>query len=371
MVTYGPLSAEMGASQVALNLAGALSARGHEVIAWSPGPVPPGVRWWRDWLWRRRRLEDYLDTAPPFDVIDLPPLAISRRIARHAPLVARRVQPDLLYFLVEARASLRQAASAPLITAAHLAHGARLGAAVVRGWRQASLILCLGTAEREWMGRHFPRTRPRLAHYFNTVGRQEQEELSRLRRARPPAPPGPGLRFLWIGRWSGHKGTARLVRFLVRRAAARPRDSFTIAGAGPAAGESLPAELLAGGRVRIVPSFPRAELSALLSNHDAGLFTSVAEGWGLSLNEMLESGMPVFATATGGVRDLRPYFPKTLLPFPPPLDLDLAGYRETDLHRYYQHFTWEAIAERYEEEVLHRLWPAGAPGPGKSHEDMK
>lgn len=352
----------MGASQVALNLAGALAARGHEVIPWSPGPVPPGVRWWRDWLWRRRRLEDYLDAAPTFDVIDLPPLAISRRIARHAPLVARSVQPDLLYFLVEARASLRRAASAPLTTAAHLAHGARLCAAVVRGWRHASLILCLGTAEREWMGRRLPWTRRRLAHYWNTVGREEQEELSRLRRARPAAPPGPGLRFLWIGRWAEHKGTARLVRFLVQRAAARPLDSFTIAGAGSAAGESLPAGLLAGGRVRLVPAFSRAELTDLLSRHDAGLFTSVAEGWGLTLNEMLESGMPVFATATGGARDLAPYFPRTLLPFPPPLDADLAGYRETDLHRYYQHFTWEAIAERYEKEVLHRLWPAGAPG---------
>lgn len=42
------------------------------------------------------------------------------------------------------------------------------------------------------------------------------------------------------------------------------------------------------------------------TGYDAGLFTSEAEGWGLSLNEMLESDMPVFATEVGGVRDLRP-----------------------------------------------------------------
>lgn len=365
MATYTPLSAEMGATQVALNLAGALAARGHEVVPWWPGAVPPEVRWWQDWLWRRRRLEEYLDTAPPFDVIDLPPLAVSRRIARHAPLVARSIQPDLTYFRVEAQASLRRAARAPLTTAAHLAHGVRLAAAVVRGWRHAAVILCLGTAEEEWMGRHLPWTRRRLAHYFNTVGRGEQEELARVREARreaaaPAGSPGSGLRFLWIGRWAEHKGTARLVRFLIERTAARPRDSFTLAGTGEAPFTALPARLLEEGRIRIVPTFSRAELSALLSQHDAGLFTSVTEGWGLTLNEMLEAGLPLFATEAGGVRDLRPFFPATLLPFPPPLDVDLADLQETGSRGYYEHFTWEAIAARYEREVLHRLCPPGA-----------
>lgn len=360
MVTYGPLSAEMGASQVALNLADALSARGHEVVVWSPPPLPSGVRWWQDWIWRRRQLEEYLDAAPAFDAVDLPAIALSRRLARRAPLVARSTQPALQYFLLDARDALGRASRSPLIAAAQLLHGARLSAAVMRGWHHASVILCLGTAEGEWMRRRFPWTRPRLAVYFNAVGREEQEELSRLRRQRS-RPLGPGLRFLWIGRWTRHKGTERLVRFLTERTAARPEDSFTLAGtgtAGTAGIESLPAGLR--DRVRIIPSFSRGELPGLLASHDAGLFTSVSEGWGLSLNEMLESGLPVFATEAGGVRDLKPYFPSTLLPFPPPLDTGLTGQRETGLHRYYQHFTWAAIAERYEGDVLHRLRKAKA-----------
>ncbi|HKI02154.1 MAG TPA: glycosyltransferase family 4 protein [Thermoanaerobaculia bacterium] len=359
MVSYGPLRAELGASQMALNLADALSGRGHEVIPWSPEPVPQEVRWWQDWLWRRKQLEDYLDAVPAFDVVDLPALASSHRVARHAPLVVRSVQPALLYFLADARAALRQAASAPLTTAAHLVQNARLSAAVVRGWRRASLILCLGTAEREWMERRLPWTRSRLAHYFNAVGQAEQAELSLVRRART-APPGPGLRFLWIGRWATHKGTARLVHFLLQRKAARPQDSFTIAGAGTGVDKSLPAGLRGHGRIRIVPHFSRAELTGLLSSHDVGLFTSESEGWGLSLNEMLESGMPVFATEVGGVRDLRPYFPETLLPFPPPLDFDPPVCRADGLGGYYRHFTWEAIAERYEAEILYRLRPPAA-----------
>jgi glycosyltransferase involved in cell wall biosynthesis len=355
MVAYGPLSAEMGASQVALNLADALSARGHEVVIWSPQPLPPGVRWWQDWVWRRRQLEDYLDAAPAFDVVDLPTIALSRRLARHAPLVARSTQPALQYFLLDARDSLARAGRSPLIAAAQLLHGARLSAAVVRGWHHASIILCLGTAEQEWMRRRFPWTRPRLAHYFNAVGREEQAELSRLRRQRS-RPPGPGLRFLWIGRWTRHKGTDRLVRFLSERTAARPQDSFTLAGTGSvgtAGIGSLPAGLR--DRVRVIPSFSRSELPGLLASHDAGLFTSTSEGWGLSLNEMLESGLPVFATEAGGVRDLRPYFPGTLLPFPPPLDAGPTKLCESGLDTYYRHFTWEAIAERYEVDVLHRL----------------
>lgn len=355
MVTYGPLSAEMGAAQVALNLSEALSARGHEVVVWSPPPLPPQVRWWQDWIWRRRQLEEYLDAAPPFDAVDLPTIALSRRLARRAPLVARSTQPALQYFLLDAQDSLARAGRSPLIATAQLLHCARLRAAVVRGWHHAAVILCLGTAEQEWMHLRFPWTLPRLAHYFNTVGREEQEELARIRRDRS-APPGSGIRFLWIGRWARHKGTDRLVRFLGQRAASHPRDSFTLAGTGSggiAGIDALPAGLR--DRVRVVPSFPRTGLAELLRSHDAGLFTSTAEGWGLSLNEMLESGLPVFATEAGGVRDLRPYFPDTLLPFPPPLDAALPSGRETDLSAYYRQFTWEAIAERYEADVLHRL----------------
>lgn len=364
IVSDAPPRAELGEAQVALNLADALRARGHVVATWSPPPLPPSVRWWQDWLWRRRQLEAYLETAPVFDVLDLPAMAVSRRVARRAPTVARSTQPLLLYSLVDARASLRRAARAPLVTAAHLLQGVRLGLATLRSWRRASVLLCLGTAEQDWMARRLPWTRSRLAHYFNTVGRDERVALSQVREARLAnrTPAGPGLRFLWIGRWAAQKGTERLVRFVLERAAARPQDSFTIAGAGSEAAAALPADLQARGTLRIVPHFRRAELAALLSSHDAGLFTSEAEGWGLSLNEMLEAGLPVFAREVGGVRDLRPYFPRTLLPFPPPLDFDPAPCREADLERYYQVFTWEAIAERYEREVLHRLRPAVGSG---------
>jgi Glycosyl transferases group 1 len=115
----------------------------------------------------------------------------------------------------------------------------------------------------------------------------------------------------------------------------------------------MPGDWLRSGRVRLIPDFPRAELPALLADHDAGLFTSEAEGWGLSLSEMLESGLPVFATEAGAVGDLRPFFPGSLLPFPPPLPPELpAAPPDLEANGYYQRMSWAVIAERYESEVL-------------------
>jgi hypothetical protein len=94
----------------------------------------------------------------------------------------------------------------------------------------------------------------------------------------------------------------------------------------------------------VLPRYGRETLPALLASHDAGLFTSVAEGWGLSLQEMLESGLPVYATHVGAAVDLAPYFPRSLRPFPPlePLErIDPGGQPRDD---YDERFTWDAIA---------------------------
>jgi hypothetical protein len=79
----------------------------------------------------------------------------------------------------------------------------------------------------------------------------------------------------------------------------------------------------------------------------------------MTLNEMLESGMPVYATEAGGVEDLRPFFPRSLQPFPPPPSpepeaFEPAATSSEDLAAsgYYERFGWSEIARRYEEEIL-------------------
>jgi glycosyltransferase involved in cell wall biosynthesis len=359
LVSHPPLAAESGAAQITLSLAEALRARGHEALAWSPEPLPPGTRWWNRWRAQRRALERFVAAAGPFDVIDAPAASIGPRLAGAAFLVARSFQPEHLYLADDLRAQFRRPSWR---TPFHAAHGGIVGTAILRGWHRAALILCLGTLERDWMRRRFPRLSSRLAVYVVAPPPAERDAFAAVRRARS-TPATPGNRFLWIGRWAAHKGTGRLVRFLKDRAATHPDDTFTLAGCGPAAERDLPAWLLRDGRVRIVPSFPRADLPALLAAHDSGLFTSSVEGWGLCLNEMLEAGLAVYATDAGGTADLKPYWPSHLRPFPPPARVEPFG-PEPDLGSYTERFSWPAIARRYEEDLLARGGRAMSPGSG-------
>ena len=355
LVSHPPLAAELGAAQVTLNLAAALRDRGHDALAWSPAPVPPGPG-----SFRRRQteaIERFVADQGPFDVIDTPVTSASAGLARAGRLVVRSIQPELLYLRADLASGLRRPTPRTLF---HSLAVLPVTASILAGWRRAHLILCFGSLELAWMRRRFPRWRSKLGLWSCALTESDRTALAALadiRRQREHT--GPGVRFLWIGRWAAHKGTRRLQRFLAERLAAFPADSCTIAGCGPNAANAerdLPAEHLRSGRIRLVPSFPRAELPGLLAGHDAGLFTSEAEGWGISLNEMLESGLPVYATEAGGVPDLRPFFPGSLRPFPPPACAELEpappgepadGYEET--------LTWPAIAREYERQVLPML----------------
>lgn len=351
LVSHPPLDPRLGVAQIALSLTAALRDRGHDALAWSPEPLPPGTRWWDRWRAQRSALESFVAEAGPFDVVEAPALSVGPRLGRAGNgagrVVARSFQPELLYLVDNLRADLRRPTPGTPLRAAWTG---LVSAGLLRGWSRSSLIFCLGTLERDWMRRRFPRLAPRLRVYVLAPPPADRAALAAVRRGRAPRR-GPGTRFVWIGRWAAHKGTARLVRFLRERAAAAPDDTFTLAGCGEGAARDLPAGLLHDGRVRLVPAFQRAELPALLAEHDAGLFTSSVEGWGLSLNEMLEAGLTVHATPAGGVADLAPFWGDRLRPFPPPVRPDPPG-AEPDLDGYLSFFSWPEIARRYEADLL-------------------
>ena len=98
LASFAPLRPEVGAGQMAIELAAALSLRGHEVHTWEPGPPPEGLPSRQHMAWRRRSLAESLRRAESYDVIDAPPLALSRALPRFSALVARTVQPDWLYW---------------------------------------------------------------------------------------------------------------------------------------------------------------------------------------------------------------------------------------------------------------------------------
>jgi glycosyltransferase involved in cell wall biosynthesis len=351
LVSHPPLTAELGAAQVALNLAEALRDRGHDAVAWSPAPLPPDTRWWNFWLRQTRGMEEHEEHHGPFDVIDTPAVSASPRLAaRTERLVVRSTQPELRYLYSDVKADFtHRIVPSPRALATAVLALAR-ARAIVGGWERAHRIVCQGSLELDWMRRRYPRWAGKMALWVPAPTKVEQDALAEVRRRRTPRTEE-GTCFLWMGRWAAHKGTRTLLRFLAARSASHPQDRFTLAGCGETPRRDLPAAWIESGIVRLVPSYGRDELPALLAAHDAGLFTSTIEGWGLSLNEMLESGLTVYATPAGGVADLKPYWGSRLLPFPPP-DGPPPESAEPDLKDYYERFSWPGIARRYEEDVL-------------------
>jgi glycosyltransferase involved in cell wall biosynthesis len=176
------------------------------------------------------------------------------------------------------------------------------------------------------MKRWLPFLAAKASIYRPALAQPERVRLAAVRSRRLPWA-GPGVKFLWIGRWTAHKGVDRLSEFLNTRLSLAPADTITIAGCGRLPDGAIAADLLHRGHVRVVASFSRDELYGLLESHDAGLFTSHAEGWGLSLNEMIEAGLPVFATPAGAVPDLKRACPACVQPFPPPSAPDINDLR--------------------------------------------
>jgi glycosyltransferase involved in cell wall biosynthesis len=348
LVSHPPLTAELGAAQIALNLAAALRERGHDAMAWSPEPLSPDTRWWNLWRRQRERLERFAAAEGPFDVIDTPAISASRELARHGRLAVRSIQPELVYLYYATVGDLRRPTPRALL---HASLAGRRAAAIISGWRRARRIVCLGSIELEWMRRHFPRWRPKLCSYVCAPSPAERSALAEVRRGRPERLSSEGSRFLWVGRWAAHKGTRQLALWIAERIATSPHDTLTLAGCGSAPERVLRPEWLRERRVKIIPFFARGELPSLLAGHDVGLFTSSVEGWGLSLNEMLESGLPVFATEAGAVADLRPFFPASLRPFPPPDRVEPAPLEDLKANGYFARFDWGAIARSYEEVI--------------------
>ena len=351
LVVLSPISPELGAAQAALNLARALRTMGIEAVVWTPYPIPPEVRWWRRIAWMRRRIAEYARREGRFDVVDVPPVAVTRSLAQQCTVVARNVQPDLHYLWTEVRFSRRVRPFNIAVWIASAMFNAYLAALVLEGWFRAPHILCLGSLNYEWMTQWFPWWRGKLALYFNAVGDNERDALAKVRRNRVSSS-RPGTRFVWLGRWAAHKGHDLLINFLKQRLKQCPQDSVTIAGCGTEVEKHLPPFLLHCGRVHIVPAYEHHDLPKLLADHDVGLFTSHVEGWGLTLQEMLESGMPVYATDAGAIADLRTEFPELVRGFPPGIGEQIEIPDSSLVSQtYLKRFSWSAIAAGYLENI--------------------
>jgi len=102
VVTHAPLSPEFGAGQMAINFSEALKEQGHNVTTWSPYPIPAMTRWWQgiqSWWFMRLKLDEFLKTQDPYDVVDCYPLLLTKEVRKSSLVVARSVQPEILYLI--------------------------------------------------------------------------------------------------------------------------------------------------------------------------------------------------------------------------------------------------------------------------------
>ena len=263
------------------------------------------------------------------------------------------MQPDLLYLAAERHAdSRRHSLRRVYDNACRWATAVR----VRKGFTLGHRVLALGSREQRWLEASLPQIRNRLGSYVLAPRPEDRLRLLEVRAQRRQETPSTNLRFLWIGRWARHKGPEALLSWALQHLRAHPEDSLTIAGAGSLPDDAAAAIACVGAGIRWVPSFCRADLPALLRNHDVGLFTSTVEGWGVSLQEMLESGLPVWATDAGATEELVQYFPRQLRAFPPAASENL-GIDDLSASHYLERFNWRRIGDDYEAQLIQATRP--------------
>lgn len=114
----------------------------------------------------------------------------------------------------------------------------------------------------------------------------------------PAAPRGGGL--LYCGSWDYVKGTPYLVRAFEILNGASGAHTLTVLGPGVPAStvlEAFPERLRS--LVRVIDRVPEAEVVRAFRTHDALLWPSTYEGFGLVLLEAMSQRLPVIATPVG------------------------------------------------------------------------
>jgi glycosyltransferase involved in cell wall biosynthesis len=127
-------------------------------------------------------------------------------------------------------------------------------------------------------------------------------DLGRFAGPRPdPAPDLPRPRVLFVGRLAAQKGVATLLEAV---GLLRSRAAVVLVGDGPLRPAlERQADRLGPGRVRFQGFVPHAEVPAWLAAADVLVLPSVYEELGSVLLEAMAAGLPVVASAVGGIPD--------------------------------------------------------------------
>jgi glycosyltransferase involved in cell wall biosynthesis len=122
----------------------------------------------------------------------------------------------------------------------------------------------------------------------------------------PTPPPAGGPRLVAIGRLAEQKGFSLLIKAMSLAAPTHPGLHLTLVGDGPMRGqiEALIAANHLGDRVTLAGWQDEAGVAAALSQAQALILPSFAEGLPMVVMEAMAAGRPVIATAIAGVPEL-------------------------------------------------------------------
>ncbi|MEO7248233.1 MAG: glycosyltransferase family 4 protein [Novosphingobium sp.] len=100
------------------------------------------------------------------------------------------------------------------------------------------------------------------------------------------------------------KGQCGLIAGFIAAQGACPDLQLVIAGKGPLYDKLRDAALPAGNRVVLTNELPPAQLGALMGHAHFGILPSLSEGAPVALVEMMLAGLPIIASAVGGIPEL-------------------------------------------------------------------
>jgi glycogen(starch) synthase len=159
---------------------------------------------------------------------------------------------------------------------------------------RADVLLCVGTALRDYLTAEFPAYVGKLRVVPNPIDFDDF--------AIRPAPPADLHRWLYVGRLIDLKRVHLLLETFAVVAAADPVPTLTLVGSGPleAALRARSTELGLADRVRLLPPVTPDRVVALLHEHDLLVHLSERETFGLTVVEAIATGTPVLVARTDG-----------------------------------------------------------------------